>query len=105
MTATLEAIDHRRAAPADLESFAQIVHALSPTVGDVQVACNDVHDEDGELVIELEVRLPLENPAEHHIPGFRADVTGCCSKEEARCRQRHQHRPAMAFDGPGPRVE
>ena len=77
MTATLATIDRRRAAPADLERFAQLVHALSPTVGDVQVACNDVRDEDGELVIELEVRLPLVKPAEHHIPGFHADATGC----------------------------
>jgi hypothetical protein len=77
MTATLATIDRREAPPADLEPFAQLVQALSPTVGDVQVACNDVRDEDGELVIELEVRLPLAKPAEHHIPGFHADVTGC----------------------------
>ena len=77
MTATLATIDRRRAAPADLETFAQLVQALSPTAGDVQVACNDVRDEEGELVIELEVRLPLAKPAEHHIPGFHADATGC----------------------------
>jgi hypothetical protein len=77
MTATLETIDRRRAAPADLESFAQIVHALTPRVGDVQVACTEVRDEDRELVIGLEVRLPLERPVQHHIPGFHADVTGC----------------------------
>ena len=77
MTATLERIDRRLAAPADLETFAQLVQALSPSAGDVQVACNDVRDEDGELVIELEVRLPLQKSAEHHIPGFHADVTGC----------------------------
>lgn len=77
MRATLETMDRQRAAPDDLETFAQIVQGLSPTVGDVHVACNDVRDEHGELVIELEVRLPLEKPAEHHIPGFHADVTGC----------------------------
>ena len=77
MTATLETIDRLRAAPADLETFAQIAQFLSPTVGDVQVACNDVRSEDGELVIEFEVRLPLQKPAEHHMPGFHADVTGC----------------------------
>jgi hypothetical protein len=77
MTATLETIDRRLAAPADLGTFAQIVHAVSPTVGDVKVACNDVRDEDDELVIELEVRLPLRKPAQHHIPGFHADATGC----------------------------
>ena len=73
----LETIDRWQAAPADLKTFAQIVHAASPTAGDVQVVCNDVRDEDGELVIELEVRLPLIRPVEHHIPGFHADVTGC----------------------------
>jgi hypothetical protein len=77
MAATLETIDRRRAAPADLETFAQIVQGLSQKVGDVHVACNDVRDEDSELVIELEVLLPLEKPAEHHIPGFHADMTGC----------------------------
>ena len=77
MTATLATIDRRRAASADLETLAQLVQALSPTAGDVQLACNDVRDEDGELVIELEVRLPLVKPAEHHIPGFHADATGC----------------------------
>ena len=77
MTATLETIDRRQAAPADLETFAQIVQGLSPTAGDVQVACKDLRDEDSDLVIELEVRLPLEKPAEHHIPGFHADATGC----------------------------
>ena len=77
MTATLETIDRRRAAPADVETLAELVDALSPTVGNVQVACNDVRSEDSELVIELEVRLPLQKPAEHHIPGFHADVTGC----------------------------
>jgi hypothetical protein len=77
MRATLETMDRRRAAPDDLETFAQIVQGLSPTVGEVHVACKDVRDENGELVIELEVRLPLEKPAEHHIPGFHADVTGC----------------------------
>ena len=77
MTATFATIDRRQAPPADLETFAQLVQALPPTVGDVQVACNDVRDEDGELVIELEVRLPLAKPAEHNCPGFHADVTGC----------------------------
>ena len=77
MTAMLETIDRRRAAPADVETFAQLVQALSPTTGDVEVTCNDVRDEHDKLVIELEVRLPLEKPAEHHIPGFHADVTGC----------------------------
>jgi hypothetical protein len=78
---TLETIDRWQAAPADLETFAQIVHAASPTAGDVQVACNDVRHEDDEFVIELEVRLPLRRPVEHHIPGFHADVTGCSPKE------------------------
>jgi hypothetical protein len=77
MTATLETINRRKAAPADLETFAQLVQSLSPTVGDVQVVCNDVRDEDGKLVVELEVRLPLEKQAEHHIPGFHAEATGC----------------------------
>lgn len=72
----LEKIDRWQAAPTDLEAFTQIVEAASLTVGDVRVACSDVRHEDDELVIELEVRLPVRKPVQHHIPGFHGDVTG-----------------------------
>jgi hypothetical protein len=58
MTATLEKIDRLQAAPADVDVV-------------------DVRRDGDELVIELEVRLPLVEPEVHHIPGFHADVTGC----------------------------
>ena len=77
MTATLETIERWRAAPADFETFVQIVQAVSPTGEDVQVVCTDVRDDDGALVIEVEVRLPVQKPAQHQITGFHADVTGC----------------------------
>lgn len=77
MNTTLEEIDRWQAAPLDVETLARIVHATSPAAGAVTTACTDVRREDGELVIELEVHLPVQEPAEHHIPGFHADVTGC----------------------------
>ncbi len=77
MTATLEVIERWRTAPADFETFAEIMRAVSPAGEDVNIVCNDVRDEDGALVIDLEVRLPLQKPAQHRIPGFHADVTGC----------------------------
>jgi hypothetical protein len=77
MTVTLKEIDLWQVAPADFETLAQMVQATSPTVDDVHVACKDIWDEDDELVIELEVRLPLRKPVSHHIQGFHADVTGC----------------------------
>jgi hypothetical protein len=77
MTATLEKIDRWQAAPEDVEALARIVRASTPASGNVGVSCSDVRRVDDELVIELEVRLPLREPEAHHIPGFHADVTGC----------------------------
>jgi hypothetical protein len=77
MTATLEKIDRWQAAPADVDVLARIVEAAERRASTVEVACNDVRRDGDELVLELEVRLPLVEPEVHQIPGFHADVTGC----------------------------
>ena len=77
MTATLERIDRWQAAPADVDVLARMVEAAERRAATVEVACSDVRRENDELVIEVEVRLPLVEPEVHHIPGFHADVTGC----------------------------
>ena len=77
MTATLEKIDRWQVAPADVDVLARMVEAAGRRAATVEVACSDVRRDDDELVIELEVRLPLIEPEVHHIPGFHADVTGC----------------------------
>ena len=77
MTATLEKIDRWQAAPADIDVLARMFEAASRRASTVDVACSDVRRDEDELVIELEVRLPLVEPEVHHIPGFHADVTGC----------------------------
>jgi hypothetical protein len=77
MTATLEKIDRWQAAPADVDVLARMVEAADRRAATVDVACSDVRRDDDELVIELEVRLPLIEPEMHPIPGFHADVTGC----------------------------
>ena len=77
MTATLEKIDRWQVAPADVDVLARMVEAAERRAATVEVACSEVRRVDDELVIELEVRLPLIEPEVHHIPGFHADVTGC----------------------------
>jgi hypothetical protein len=76
MTATLEKIDRWQAAPADVDVLARMVAAASRRAATVEVDCSDVRRDGDELVIELEVRLPLVEPEVHHIPGFHADVSG-----------------------------
>jgi len=77
MTATLEKIDRWQVAPADVDVLARMVEAAERRAATVEVACSEVRRVDDELVIELEVRLPLIEPEVHHITGFHADVTGC----------------------------